>query len=265
MELNYILGEKYLEHKVFKKLIEYIEFYKGLSFQVMGYVKFGTKGVTNLDTYIFSSMQGTLESIKDVLTKGRINDAYALLRKYYDSTIINVYSNLYLDDNLNIENFIVAKIQNWIEGKEKIPEYRVMSKYIKDSPRLLAITTLLQKDKKYRKIRNRCNDHTHYNFYYNLLLNDNEIHLENRLKILDAFSHDLDDVFIQHFAYIFYLNDYYMMASNYTDSIEMGYTPEEDSNYWVAPYIQEIFENVIKINRPDIAEEIKGHSMMQLK
>jgi hypothetical protein len=41
-------------------------------------------------------------------------------------------------------------------------------------------------------------------------------------------------------------------------------TPEENSQYWVAPFIQDIFDNVIKINRPDIANEIKRHTQMEL-
>ena len=69
----------------------------------------GTKAILNIDTYIFSSIQGTVDSIKTILTNGRINDSYALLRKYYDSTIINIYSSLYLQDNHSLENFIVEK------------------------------------------------------------------------------------------------------------------------------------------------------------
>lgn len=91
----------------------------------------GTKAIVNLDTYTYSSIKGTIESIRDILKKGRINDAFALLRKYYDSTMINVYTNLYLEDNFSIKNFIVTQIDNWREGTESIPEYRVISKYIK--------------------------------------------------------------------------------------------------------------------------------------
>ena len=43
-----------------------------------------------------------------------MNDAYTLLRKYYDAAIINIYTNLYLEDNFSIENFVVDKIENWL-------------------------------------------------------------------------------------------------------------------------------------------------------
>src|SRR5258706_8072616 len=99
----------YIEHPVFEQLSKFAKFYESLSFSVMSFVSMGTGSFVNIDTYVFSSMQGTLESIRDILAKGRINDAYALLRKYYDAAIINIYTNLYLDEHVSIENFLVEK------------------------------------------------------------------------------------------------------------------------------------------------------------
>lgn len=124
---------------------------------------------------------------------------------------------------------------------------------------------MLRKDDKYKKIRDRCNDNTHYNFYHNVLLNDNEIHNPNRIKYLDAVSFDMRALFIQHFAYIFYLNDHYFMSSNYVDCFDVGMPPEEGSQYWVAPFIQEIFSEIIEKYRPDIAKEIKDKTVMKLE
>lgn len=259
------LDKEYLDHDVFGQLTDFVEFYNSLSFTTVNFLSQGTKANFSLDTYVFSSIKGTLESIKEILLNGRVNDAYALLRKYYDSTIINVYTNLYLNDNFSTDNFIVQHIDNWSKGIETIPEYRIISKYIKDSSKLKPITDLLQKDKLYKKVRDRCNDHTHYNYFHNLLLNDNEIYLENRAKSLDTFSSDLTAVFVQHFAYVFYLSDHYMMSSDYIDSLDCGLTPEEDSQYWVAPFVQEIFDRWIKPNRPDIASEIKSNTAMKLE
>ncbi|HHT9106816.1 MAG TPA: hypothetical protein ACFYD7_13240 [Candidatus Wujingus californicus] len=194
-----------------------------------------------------------------------MNDSYALLRKYYDSTIINVYYNLYLNEHFSIDNFVVKKIDNWLKGKEKLPEYRVMSQYIKSSKKLSKITELLDKDKRYKEIRDRCNDHTHYNFYQTVLLNDNEIYLKNRLESLNTFSRDLENIFVLHFSYLFYLNDHYMTSSDYVDSLDCGLTPEEGSQYFVAPFVQKIFDSVIKKNRMDLAEEIKSKSSMKLE
>jgi hypothetical protein len=118
------LNKEYLEHRVFGQLTEYADFYGSLSDSIMSWISQGTNSAINIDTYVFSSTQGTLESIHDTLLKGRINDGYALLRKYYDVTIINLYSNLYLSDNFSIDNFIVEKINNWVKGKKKFQALR---------------------------------------------------------------------------------------------------------------------------------------------
>jgi len=55
-----------------------------------------------------------------------------------------------------------------------------------------------------------------------------------------------------------------MMSTYYMDCIEEGMTPEEGSQYWVAPFIQEVFDKIIKVKRQDIAEEIKGKTLMEL-
>jgi hypothetical protein len=264
------LNKEYLEHSVFRQLTEYADFYRSLSDSTMSWISQGTNSAINIDTYIFSSTQGTLESIHDILLKGRINDAYALLRKYYDVTVINLYSNLYLSDNFCIDNFIVEKINNWVKGKEKIPSFEKMSEYIIKSNKVSEITKLIYsnsafKGSSFENLRQRCNDHTHYLYYHNLLSNDNEVYLKNRLATLDGFSKDIKDIFILHLSYLFYQNDHYLMSSDYVDSLNCGLTPDEDSQYWVAPFIQDIFDKVIKANRPDIAEMIKCKTAMKLE
>lgn len=259
------LNKEYMEHKVFGQLTEYSDFYESLSESVMNWVTQGTRSFLNLDTYVYSSMQGTLESIKELLLKGRINDAYSLLRKFYDSTIINVYSNLYLEDHFSLENFYVTKIDNWRKGTDKLPEYRIMSQYIQNSPKMKAITDLLQQDQTYKNIRDSCNDHTHYNYFHNLILNDNRIYSPDRIKALDNFSSDLEHIIIQHLAYIFTVHDHYMMSTDYADSMNVGVTPEEDSQYWVATFIQDIFDKLIIAKRADVAAELKAHTSMKLE
>ncbi|MFZ7115662.1 MAG: hypothetical protein ACO1G9_09815 [Bacteroidota bacterium] len=83
-------NKQFGHHPVFDRLKEFSEFYDRLSFSTMSWIKYGVSSAINFDTYIFSSMQGTLDSILDVLMKRRIADAYTLLRRYYDSTVINI-------------------------------------------------------------------------------------------------------------------------------------------------------------------------------
>ena len=258
------IDQAYRNHPVFQQLARYAEFYESFSMSIFGFATW-TKAACNIDSYVYSSMQGTLESISHVLHNGRISDSYALLRRYYDSAIINIYSNLYLQNHFSIENFVVDKIDNWLKGKQQLPRYGGMANYIRSSPRLAKITDLLFSDTTYENIRDRCNDYTHYNLFHNVLCNDNQVYLKGRIAILNSFSKDLENILILHLSYLFFLNDHYMTSSDYVDHLECGMTPPEDSQYLVAPFIQAIFDSVIKKNRMDIAVAIKSNTAMKLE
>jgi len=53
-------------------------------------------------------------------------------------------------------------------------------------------------------------------------------------------------------------------AGHYIDCLDLGIQPEENSQYWVANFIQDVFDKVIKAKRYDLADEIKQHTIMQL-
>jgi len=85
-----------------------------------------------------------------------------------------------------------------------------------------------------------------------VLLNDKEILLEGRRKALEEFSNDLRDVLILHVSYMFFANGHYMMSSDYVDCLECGMTPEPDSQYWVAPFVQEFFDQTLMMSKLQI-------------
>lgn len=256
-------SEAYRDHRVFSALHEASVFYDHLSIGVMQFPTLGTRSAINIDTYVLSSMAGTLRSIGTIVGSGQINDGFALLRKYFDSIFINIYTNVYLEDNCQIDNYVVDRVVNWLNGREKLPAFREMSGYVRSSSKMAAITALLYGDSRYTKIRDRCNDNTHYNFYINVMLNDGEVHLKERVAWLDFLVDDIDDLFVMHFAYLFTMKDHYMMSSDYLDSLEFGSEPVEGSQYWVAPFIQSAFARVQR-RRPDIAAELRSKSSMAL-
>lgn len=263
---NRRLTKDYQEHKIFNELDIYSEFYNYLGFSTFLWVQKGIEGL-NFDNYIFASMKGTIESIKLILEDGKINDAFSLTRRYYDNVIINIYAVLYLEDNHSIDNFIVDKINNWIKNKEKLPEYREMNNYLRNSEKLKSINKIIFKDTYYKNMRQRLNDHTHYNYFQYMFYNNNEMVdiNNNRIKLLDQLSIDIKNIFILHFIWLFSIKDNYMMASDYTDYLDMGMNPPENSEYWISPFIQNIFDDIIKINRPDLVEEFKNSTCMELK
>lgn len=257
---------EYKAHDVFNCLSKFIDFYDMFSMSIMSFATIGTKAIINIDTYVYSSMQGTLESIQMLLKAGRIGDAFALMRKYHDSIILNLYTNLYLEKNRGQEKIVVQEITGWLNGSGQLPHnnYGKMSAYIETSEELKEFFKALNTDKSYVETRQRCNDHMHYNYFDNVMINDNKIRIPQRIKLLDLFKTDLENLFILHACAIFYLNDHYMVSSDYLDHLEMGMTPPEDAQYWVAPFIQEILSELINEKRSDLVAIIKDKSSMFL-
>ena len=231
----------------------------------MGFVKSGTGAfIVNMDTYLYQSMGGTLKSVAVILGDGRINDAYALIRKYFDSVILSLYVDIYLDDHCDEEPVAVAQINDWLRGTKALPDYKVMKAYVAAAKQLKPVIGMIVKpDSHYKAIRDRSNGHMHHKDFQSMLLNDRDIHVD-RLPVLDQMERDVTDLFVLHVACVFFMNQHYMMSSDYVDALECGMTPEVDSQYWVAPFIQEVFDEVLTVQRPDVSTIIRTHSSMHL-
>lgn len=257
------LGREYLEHQVFSDISDLMVLYYKLSESSKPAVGLGFN--IFLDEAFFDSIKDSLDSIQTILLKGRLNDAYALLRKYYDTAIINIYTDIYLYENFNlkffneniksIEELDVKKISDWIRQEKELPWYQNLSKYINDSETLKPISSLLKendKEGKYHEIRNRCNDQVHFNYYFTLLLNDDQINFKQRIEVLNQFHLDLIDIFILHFSFIIYRKGEYITDQDYFDAIEAGLISIYDES-WASKIIIDVFQKMIKPNRPDIA------------
>ena len=75
---------------------------------------------------------------------------------------------------------------------------------------------------------------------------------------------DVTDLFVLHVACVFFMNEHYMMSSDYVDALECGMTPEVDSQYWIALFVQEVFDELLTVRRPDVSAVIKNRTSMHL-
>lgn len=246
-----------------------IKFYDYLSYNVWTFMSNGVK-ITfpiNFESLIFSSLSGTLDSIKLVLEKGHINDVYALLRKYDDGILINLYIDCYIYKKQSFENFIVEKVNNWIHGRERLPNSTKMITYIRSYNYLTDLNTLIDFDGVYKKMRQRCNDNAHLNSIYYMVLNDSSVYLDSRVKELNQFESFLRNFFIFHFIYLFTLHQEYMSSSDYEDAVDYddrSVKLEIGLEYEVAPFVQDIFDKYVKPYRNDLANYLKEHICMKL-
>lgn len=272
-----VSDESYQSHSVHSNAKTIYGFYHAVGKSTVTFATLGLKGFIDLDRVICESMAETLDTISHALARGRINDAYALLRKYRDSITAHVYIILYLQNSFtdSVANpfhdfrvdfeknkYIVQKIQDWVDSKEKLPNYTYMIKYIYNEPFSNEFWKLMNKDY-YVTLGKRCNDQLHINFYGSFFQNIPD-YLYDRTPLLDLFCKDLEALFIWHFTYILVFSGHLVMASDHLDYLESGQTPPENSQYWVAPFALDTYNVTIRKKFPRLDNLIQDHTYMYL-
>lgn len=118
-----IYYEDYQNHLVFKTLEKHMKFYHELSRNICNWNNLGVDTLEKIDQCIFYSLEGTIDSIQLLLRKGRINDAWSLLRKYYDAIILQTYMSLCLKNDCHFAD----KIKRWRDCSEEMPKIKEMA------------------------------------------------------------------------------------------------------------------------------------------
>lgn len=247
-EFNLQLSKAYREHSLFKELDEMMHFYECVSDRAFYFIPSGTKGFPNYETYYFMSIQGTLESIKVLLQKGRINDSLVLVRKMFDDILTEIYFAVILKEKYDItKSLYVEDVQKWLESSFRIPSLKKIlktietSSYTKDLYPFFGWRTYLEHNRQF------LDDSVHANKYSRVLYNCNTVYLKDkREKLLSSISVILNQLMMIQVAFIFHLNPAYLMASDYIDYLDCGGTPPEGSENWIAPFAQDAFDRYIK-------------------
>lgn len=254
-----MLTKTYKEHRVFVELDEMMKFYDCVSDRAFYFIPSGTKCIANYESYYFMSIQGTLDSVKNLLKIARINDAFVLIRKIFDDILTEIYLDITLKDKFDInKGLYVEEVQKWIDSSFRIPSVKKILKAIKKSPQTKGLYPFFGWDTYLEHNRKLLDDCVHANKYSSVLLNCNTVCLDGRReKQLDNISIMLNQLMMIQVSFIFYLNPAYMMASDYMDYLEVGENPPNGSDQWVAPFAQNAFDSYVK-RHPKLAEFIKS-------
>lgn len=256
--------EGYLKHKVFNEIKYMIDFYESLSYNCSQFSPNGTLGITNYASYVFSSIGGTLDSIRTVLRIGRINDGYSLIRKLYDDVLTGIYFNVVRVEKFDpFQHLVVKDVDDWLRRRKRIPELSHILNKLKTADCTKDLYPYFEWDSSLTTMRGYLNDNIHANCYQLLLLNCNQVFLPDREKHLDKILSILDQIFTIHLAFTFYINSCYMVSDDYISCLESGTEPPEDSQYWIAPFAQDAFDKFIK-PQAKLASFIKSESSMQI-
>ncbi len=170
--------------------------------------------------------------------------------EYFDEILLDIYLTVYRQEqkrkNPKIFLLTAERVKKWMEENFKMPKYDDVIKYFERSESYKSLFCFFDFEKRYRRIRDILDDNMHMNSYQWMITNDNEIHNQYRTRYLNLLDTCINDLFLFHFASCLYLNPQYCMASNYVDYLDLGQTPPEGSENWIANIAQETFNKIIK-------------------
>ena len=278
-----LFGAGYDDHIVFSHLDTIKSFYETLSWCNIGGIEtaaiLSQSRIFSTITYIYSSLEGTIESISVLLRNGRCNDAFALVRKYCDSIIIDIYKHILVKEiehkfhlELSIEAIKDNRIKAWIDSEDALfrekETGKIYAKIAETHPQLTKLFNLTDRDTLYHKLRDICNDNVHYSHLYNMMANDYEM-IKSQKGMRDFYINNISKAivlfFTIHFAFIYESNPMVYMSSDYIDHLDCGSRPPEGSERWLCQSVQRAFDDIIKPNNPVIATYLKSLDLMDLE
>jgi len=255
-------GEAYYKHPVFEKIEHMMDYYGGVSYSCFCFIPNGAPAALNYSSYVYKSIKTTLESIQMLLKAGHISDAFVLIRKLFDTVLVEIYLNVVREEKYDwMENFVVKDVDDWIRKKIRIPRVDKILDVLKTSATTKDLYPYFGWDKYLKTNRELLDEHVHVSSFRNITLNCKDNYIEGREKQLDNALIVLKQIMLVHLSFIFYLNGHYMMADMHMTCLEMGDTPPEGSENWLAKYAQDAFDEFIK-PYPKIAEFIKSNCSM---
>lgn len=257
--------EEYKEHRVFSEINDMKNFYEGISYTCYSFTVSGTRAIMNYASDVYTAIQNTLDSIDILLSIGHINDAYTLVRKYFDDVLVEIYIDAIIKEKHDQEkNFIVKDVDEWLFKKHRIPSLKKLLSIIEKSESTKDIYPFFGWNSYFKHNREILDDSVHSNRFSYMLLNCRDLQLPERVRHLQNIFIVLKQIFTMHLAFMFHLNPHYLSATDYIDSLDCGITPPEGSEYWLAPYAQNAFDKYIKPN-PSLASFIKDNCPLDVE
>ena len=245
--------KSYFEHQVFNDIESMREFYDGLSMGCFPFIPTGTSAVLNYASYVYSAIEGTLDSMDTLLKKGRINDAYVLVRKMFDDILVEIYIDVVRKEKYDwMEKRIVEDAELWLKGRIRIPKIKLLLKFLQDANCTKDIYPYFGWETYLKKNRELLDDSVHSNRYNRLLLNCSDVAIPNREKHLQNIDIVLKQIFTIH------------MSSDYMEYLEVGEKPPVGCESQIAPFAQQAFDKYIKPHSK-LAKYIKSTCCLEIE
>lgn len=240
-----------------------------------GFLMFGRDFVfvASEENTIFFSLSSVMISLE--LTMGNIiaccesaciADANTLLRKYRDDLFFYLYISVYesLDKCSEKAKTMATKIIRWLNNDLANFHIDQVLKAIASAPQLSDAVMKYNLKESFQKIGAALNSYVHSNgyAYYNRNANtykENELSAE--LKKLEENVRYMTIVFL---LLLVFCSPLSIMSTDYIDFLEVNETPPENSQYWVAPFVDQFIKENISLIDMNCLDYLRENTLMQL-
>ena len=196
-----------------------------------------------------------------------IADANTLLRKYRDDLFFYLYVTVYNEDkkiegsNKEISK-MEGKVSEWLDNGLKDLSIGTVLKAIKSSSVLIESVTKFELKQAFEKIGLKLNNYVHSNGYnyYNMSFNE----YDDYAKIMESLVNDAKFITVSFLFLLILCVPSSIMATDFTDYLDMGICSTADSQYLVAPFVEEFLYSHISMIDEKCLAYLKDRTSMKL-
>ena len=237
-----------------------------------GYLSFGRDFIVCKERFfslqqLLNSVELTTGSIISCCKAGCIADANSLLRKFRDDLFFYLYIQVYdkilkVGEKCNKTSEMENNIDSWMKNNLSNLQISAIMKAIGTAPGVHEAVEKYHLKTYFSEIGSRLNNYVHGNgiSYYNMSIT---AYKPNELN--QQLVQTLQDMKFITVSFVFLLticSPLSIMSTDYTDYLDFNMTPPEGSQYWVAPFITQFFQENLDLIDKNCIEYLKNETCM---
>lgn len=262
---------------------------------------FADSSIHTLDPSLIASAAQTIKSIKLCCSIGSFSDANALIRKLRDDLIQYTYvlhiinlrkpfteeslSNVKTDSeeefantilNLQFNNNLTEDEQAvlaWFNNRVAELDYKTRKKLefenymtvLKKNNSISEVLTNYELDNYWGVLRKRLNDYVHSNgtsFSRQNYVSWRDSNLDKHLKNISTRTNYVASFFV---VVLLMIDSSLISSTDYIDHLDCGLEPSQDSQYFVADFVQEFIDNKISKLHPELKQYLQDNNINGMK
>lgn len=262
---------------------------------------FSYQELYTLNTNLINSSAQTLKSIKLCCSIGSISDANTLIRKLRDDLIqyvyiLNVinlrkpfieenlkdfktdepdkfinsisnlqYNNILTDDEQAVTAWFKNTVQDLKRPIKRKLEFENYMKVLKQNKNINQILTEYNLEEYWETLRKRLNNYVHNNgtsFSNHNLISANDKNLGIHLKNINIRTSYISSFFL---VVLLMIESSLISSTDYIDHLECNLEPPEDSQYFIANFVQDFIDKKISKIHPELKQYLKDNNIHGMK